>query len=75
MDRIKAFLYLSPSPPLGWRVYVPPRHIPPALRPRALNLTVTVVLPLKHEPCFGVTVRGQWSSLPLPGTSLWFAAA
>ena len=62
MDRVEAFLYLSPSPPLGWWVYVPPPHYPgpPLLRPRAPELDGDgqVVLPPKHEPCFGVTMRG-----------------
>ena len=59
MDRIKAFLYQSPSPPLGWRSYVRPHHLPPPVRPQAPELGGDVVLPLKRAPCFGVTLRGQ----------------
>ena len=59
MDRIKAFLYQSPSPPLGWRIYVRPPPPPTPLRPQAPELDGDVVLPLKREPCFGVTMRGQ----------------
>lgn len=47
MDRIKAFLYLSPSPPLGWRAYVPPRHVPPPLRPWAPELDSDCCSPSK----------------------------